>query len=334
MKPQKAKSKFFPIIILILLSPILAEILSNSSPPAEFFQPHIFLILVAMYGSGVLIVRELSLKWNKGWLSILLLGAAYGIVEEGLIAKSFFDPNWVDLGILGTYGRWLEVNWLWTVGLIIFHAVYSIAIPILIFHFLFPYLKKERLLKTKGLVISFIVLFLVFLVANKALSTYTLSGGQYLLSFIAIIVLVLAARFIRPQKHLPKTHEPTKKPSRFMLLGAIFGFLFYFIMYGVPNIIPIVIIPIALEIILCFVVWKYLIKNIGITNNSSQKLAFLTGALLVMFTIALVFGFRGDLSMIIVVVLFILFLFYLRKKIKNPRVETHTKYEQEKNINY
>lgn len=32
---------------------------------------------------------------------ILPLGAAYGIIEEGPTAKSFIDPNWIELGILG-----------------------------------------------------------------------------------------------------------------------------------------------------------------------------------------------------------------------------------------
>jgi probable HAF family extracellular repeat protein len=59
------------------------------------------LVLTALYGSGSILIRELSLRWRKGWPSILALGAAYGIVEEGLMVKSFFDPNWVDLGTLG-----------------------------------------------------------------------------------------------------------------------------------------------------------------------------------------------------------------------------------------
>ena len=37
--------------------------------------------------------------------SIILLRGAYRVREEGVVVKSFFDPNWVDLGILGIYGR-------------------------------------------------------------------------------------------------------------------------------------------------------------------------------------------------------------------------------------
>ena len=48
--------------------------------------------------------RELTLRWRKGCLSLFLLGAAYGVIEEGLIVKSFFDPDWPDLGVLGVFG--------------------------------------------------------------------------------------------------------------------------------------------------------------------------------------------------------------------------------------
>ena len=82
-----------PIITLALLSPVIAELLSGSSPPLEFFNPFGFILLVGLYGCGVIIVRELSIRWKKGWGSILLLGAVYGIIEEGLAVKSFFDPN-------------------------------------------------------------------------------------------------------------------------------------------------------------------------------------------------------------------------------------------------
>jgi hypothetical protein len=116
--------------VLFFLSPITAELLTGSAPPAEFFNPFSLLVLTALYGSGAILVRELALRWRKGWPTILILGAAYGIVEEGLMVKSFFDPQWVDLGPLGVYGRWAEVNWVWSLGLTLFHAVWSIGIPI------------------------------------------------------------------------------------------------------------------------------------------------------------------------------------------------------------
>ena len=116
-----------PALVLFLLVPAIAELLLGSAPPAEFFNPISFLLLASLYGSGAIIVRELKIRWNKGYVSLFVLGAAYGIIEEGLMVKSFFDPKWMDLGILGIYGRWQGVNWVWVEWLTIYHAIFSIA---------------------------------------------------------------------------------------------------------------------------------------------------------------------------------------------------------------
>jgi hypothetical protein len=54
------------------------------------------------------------------------------------MVRSFFDPNFPDVAGLGSYARVLGVNWIWSLDLIIFHAVYSIALPNLLVDLLFP----------------------------------------------------------------------------------------------------------------------------------------------------------------------------------------------------
>src|SRR5467141_1463761 len=127
-----------PLLGLILLSPVIAEMLSGSSPPIEWLNPIAALFLIWLYGAGVLVMRETAVRWKTGWPSILLLGAAYGIIEEGLAVKSFFDPGWMDLGTLAWYGRWFDVNCIWAVWLTIYHAVVSIAIPIFLVEWIWP----------------------------------------------------------------------------------------------------------------------------------------------------------------------------------------------------
>jgi len=138
------KKSIWPALTLFFLAPMLAELLSGSAPPVEFFNPFALLVLPALYGSGAILVRELRVRWGKGWPTVFALGAAYGIVEEGLMVKSFFDPNWMDLGPLGSYGRWAGVNWVWSLELTIFHAVFSIAIPILLVELLFPAQRDQK----------------------------------------------------------------------------------------------------------------------------------------------------------------------------------------------
>jgi len=91
-------SKILPSLVLFLSAPIIVELLSGSAPPAEFFHPVSFWILSILYGGGAILICELKIRWQQGWLSLLVLGATYAIIEEGLMVKSFFDPTWVDLG--------------------------------------------------------------------------------------------------------------------------------------------------------------------------------------------------------------------------------------------
>jgi hypothetical protein len=48
------------------------------------------------------------------------------------------------VGNLGWYGHAFGVNWLWALGLTAFHAVYSIALPILLTQLWFPAVKNAR----------------------------------------------------------------------------------------------------------------------------------------------------------------------------------------------
>ena len=57
------------------------------STPAEFFNPFGFVILTILYGGGAVLIRELTIRWQKSWVSLLVLGAAYGIIEEELMVK-------------------------------------------------------------------------------------------------------------------------------------------------------------------------------------------------------------------------------------------------------
>ncbi|OGO37081.1 MAG: hypothetical protein A2147_05745 [Chloroflexi bacterium RBG_16_57_8] len=64
-----------------LLSPAIGELLSGSATPVEFFNRFGFIIIACLYGSGAVLVRELTVRWGKGWPTMLALGAAYGIMD-------------------------------------------------------------------------------------------------------------------------------------------------------------------------------------------------------------------------------------------------------------
>jgi hypothetical protein len=140
---ERKRWKRAPALLLFCLSPGIGELLSSSAPPAEFFHPVMLILLGTLYGGGAIICRELMIRWDKDWASLLVLGAAYGIIEEALMVKSDFNPNWQDIGVLGTYARWGGVNWMWSINLTVYHAIVSIAIPVLLATLAFPGRSRE-----------------------------------------------------------------------------------------------------------------------------------------------------------------------------------------------
>ena len=84
---------------LILSAPIVAELLSGSTPFAAFFKLPIFLTYFGFYGCGALIIREIAAHKKMNYINVLLLGAAFGVLEEGILLKSWYDPTWMGAAI-------------------------------------------------------------------------------------------------------------------------------------------------------------------------------------------------------------------------------------------
>ncbi|MFX1412147.1 MAG: hypothetical protein ACFFA6_17540 [Promethearchaeota archaeon] len=198
----------WPALTLFFLAPAVGELLSSSAPPVEFFNPVVLFLLAALYGSGAILIHELRVHWGKGGLTALVLGAAYGIVEEGLMVKSFFDPHWMDLGLLGAYGRWAGVNWVWSLGLTVYHAVFSIAIPILLVELLFPAQRDKRWIGRRGMIGLSLLLLVDGLLIFFLLTPYRPPLVPYTLSVVAVVVLFLVARWLPTCRESRPDHVP------------------------------------------------------------------------------------------------------------------------------
>jgi hypothetical protein len=99
------------------------------------------------------------------------------------MVKSFFDPDWPDLGVLGVFGRWMEINWVWAEMLIIYHAVFSIVIPVLLVELAYPSQRKERWVGSRGLGGFAILLAGVVFLGYFAMTPYRPPLPQYFSAF-------------------------------------------------------------------------------------------------------------------------------------------------------
>jgi hypothetical protein len=240
-----------PTLALFLLSPAIGELLSGSSPPLEFFNPFAFFFMASLYGSGAIIMRELKIRWKKDFRALLLLGAAYGILEEGLMVKSFFDPQWVDLGILGTFGRWAEVNWVWAEMLTIYHAVFSITIPIALVELCYPDRKDERWAGKRLFTSLTVLISAVTVIGFLFLTPYRPPPVQYALTVVAMSLFIYAA-YKLPRKEKTKTKGKVGDAKILFFLGVTGSSTFFMLFWAGPAFIdsPIIIMLLGLALIL------------------------------------------------------------------------------------
>ncbi|MBN2554811.1 MAG: hypothetical protein JXA97_02635 [Anaerolineales bacterium] len=223
-----------PVWTLFFLAPVIGELLSGSAPPVEFFKPFSLLLLSALYGSGALLAREISLAWEKRWPTIFMLGLAYGILEEGLMVKSFFDPTWMDLGLLGVYGRAFGVNWVWSLFLTIYHAVFSISIPIYLTELLYPNAKDERWLTKRGIRNFSILLGADVLFAFFLLTPYRPPFLPYAGAVLLVPLLVWTAHRM-PMRWWGEQGGNARGAFWFFLIGAMGSFGLFLANWALPE---------------------------------------------------------------------------------------------------
>ncbi|AGB04913.1 hypothetical protein AciM339_1043 [Aciduliprofundum sp. MAR08-339] len=218
------------ILILSLLSPLFAEVLSGSTPPHQLIsEPLSFPSLWAFYGSGVLLFRELWVRKNKTPGGIMMLGFAYGILEEGVFIKSWFDPAWPDLGILGRYGRIMGINTVWAAWLTVFHAFMSIWVPIILFELLFPELRNTTLLERKSAILLLSMYLGMGIVMNQILDNYHPPLIPYsLTAMLAISFIIMGTKF-----KLPGPPEISEKKA--LLLGIAYSTALFIIFVLIPH---------------------------------------------------------------------------------------------------
>ena len=238
MLNKKIKKDKQILFCLLFLSPALGELLSGSSPPLEFFNPFTLLFLVLLYGCGTILIREAKARWKLQW-SVIFLAVAYGIIEEGLMVKSFFNPGWVDMESLSGYGMYFGVQWVWTIMLTFYHATISTLIPILIVELLWPSYKNVPLLKKRGLSIN--LAGITFVTIFGMIFMGTDQGGQMipyyphpllLIGSFVVVALLIWLSYKFKNSRISIEGVPLFSP----LIFGVAGFLFQSFNLIIPNI--------------------------------------------------------------------------------------------------
>ena len=316
----RTRGHFVPALCLAVAAPVIGELVSSSTPPLQFFVWWIFALFVLLYGSCCLLIRELVVRWGTGWRGILVLGAAFAILDEGILTRAFFDPVWPSLGPLTAHGRWFGVNIIWTFDALLYHSILSIAIPVQLIHLSFPQAARQPWLKRWHLWTVAALLAATILIFLKAGNKYP-APALYLAGCVAVICfLFVLARFAGagPLRESPPLSRDTRK---FFLLGFTAMTAIFVQMYALPALRwP----PLTLAALISIVVvTRHLVKQWtanGAAWTASQQFALSAGVLACM---AVVGGLQEinptrvprPLGMSLIGISCILFLLSMRKRV-------------------
>lgn len=190
------KRGIWPALGLFFLAPLVAEFLLGNLPikllPA-------LVVLAPMYGGGALLIREVVRRTGRGWPSILLLGMAYGLVEEAFTTQSLFNPNYLklNLGLLTpAYIPALGIGAWWTLWMLMVHGIWSISTPIALIEACVPDRSRTPWLGRVGLGVVAAV-FLFGAVATTLMGYkqdhFMASKTQFAGAAIVIAVLIIMA---------------------------------------------------------------------------------------------------------------------------------------------
>jgi hypothetical protein len=310
-----------PAILLIALSITFAELLTGSTPVLTIFlSPLALPFLVALYGSGVLFVRELSLRWRTGWAGVVLLGVAYGVLEEAFATKTFFDP--APAHLLGVFGHFLGVNWVWAAELAVFHSVFSITLPILLVSVAFPRTAGLPFFGPRGLRVLALSLLVTGLFMFFAFDpSYPVAPWLLGAGLITIGAFVGAARRFGARLSALADRVRPRPAWVAWFAGGLFVWLFFADVWIGPALLRVPSLLIGIEILLVLLLGWVALGAVQGPDRPRRIVLLAAGLLSFSLVLASVLELVGDWGAAVPVALVVVFLFLLYRTQRRAKVQ-------------
>ncbi|MGI5244102.1 hypothetical protein [Dactylosporangium sp. CA-139066] len=134
-------------LLLAVLAPLVAEVTLGTVPLRMAWA---WLVFAPVYSGGALFVREVVRRRGGGIASLLLMGVVYGLVEEGLALQSLTSPHLYHAA--GWAPRPFGINTAYTELNLVYHAVFSITVPVVVTELCFPAHGRAPYLRRGGVI--------------------------------------------------------------------------------------------------------------------------------------------------------------------------------------
>jgi hypothetical protein len=265
---------------------------------------------LGLYCPGVLLIREAVVRWHKGWPTVLLLGAVYGILEEGIALSTLFNPTSrvVVSSNLGQDGHWLGVNWIWLEGILLVHAIFSVSIPILLLGLAIPRTHGASLLNDRQVTAVSIILgadvlalfLLVYYGEHFWMGTPVFVGGVLAMCGLAYLARKAPAGFSLGRAGAPKFGLKTT---------AVAGCLVYPGILLVEGLTEKTLAPLTFVLVLAFeagCLW-WVLSSLNFPRNERYLMAFALGLTIPIMVFGVVSQFPIDIVLVLDLALFLLF---------------------------
>ncbi|MFF4991214.1 hypothetical protein ACFY19_28805 [Streptosporangium saharense] len=232
---QGTTRRLAPAVGLFLLAPLVGEYLLGNVPMADIGG---LLVLAPMYGGGALLVRETARRTGRGWPTMVLLAAAYGVLEAGLIDQSLFNPSFEGHDFHSvTPIPWLGVSAHYALSFVGGHVIWSIGVPIALVEALTRRRSTVPWLGPPGLAVTGVLFVLGSFVIFRSMveeNGFVASTPQRIGA--AVVVLLLAGTAFALGRPRPATPGAVPRPWLVGLAAFLASGLFFVRMEDWPGV--------------------------------------------------------------------------------------------------
>jgi hypothetical protein len=232
---EGARGKSVSLTVLLFgLVPLLnAEILSGSTSIEALLANPILtfvtlpLVLVT-YAIPLAILCDLAARFKFGLSAIFLSGLIYGIINEGVFAKTLVAPYWPGVQF-GSY-TFLGLNVLWLPNILVFHAVISTTVTILVIRSLWPERVSTSFLNKKHYIALGAVLAVAIVITNVVLVPFVAKSlghsppfeplPYFLLLLLSFSFVFLIKKDLARRPSGPRVGRVASLTVVYMLVGA------------------------------------------------------------------------------------------------------------------
>jgi hypothetical protein len=214
---QPAARRWPATLTLAILAPLIAELGVGSIPASQAWTLPFF---GYVYSAGALLIRELVRRRRLGGGSMLALGLAYGLVEEGLALSSLTSTTLYPVADWAP--RLLGFNTAFSLWVLPYHAVFSIVVPIVIVDLIFPRLRTQPYLRTSGLIVWAVALLLGVGVIRLSLTwmdPHHVDSAPHLVA-VGVLVAALVVWGLLRHPVVPRD-RPLPRPRSLVAIGGV-----------------------------------------------------------------------------------------------------------------